>query len=240
MVNGISHARLGIPDYPLALDQHEQYVKALESCGLEVMVLEPDEAFPDSTFIEDTCLVTPHGAILTNPGAASRKGEIEAVAQAIASLGLPLEKIFHPGTLDAGDIMMAGTHYYVGLSQRTNSEGILQLSCLLAKYGYTCSSISLATVLHLKTGISYLENNCLLAWGEFLTKPELKNFTLLPVDEQEAYAANAVWINGRVLVAKGFPKTKKMIEKQGYATLEVDLSEFRKLDGGLSCLSLRF
>ena len=110
----------------------------------------------------------------------------------------------------------------------------------MGKYGYTCSSISLETVLHLKTGISYLENNRLLALGEFLTKPELEKFTRLPVEPQEAYAANSLWINGRVLVAKGFPKTKEMIEQHGYATLEVDVSEFKKLDGGLSCLSLRF
>jgi dimethylargininase len=95
-------------------------------------------------------------------------------------------------------------------------------------------------VLHLKTGISYLENNTLVAGGEFLTKPEFQNFSILPVDEQEAYAANCVWINGSVLVPKGFPRTKHLIEQEGYTAIEVDVSEFRKLDGGLSCLSLRF
>lgn len=240
MVNGISHAKLGKPDYNLAMHQHGLYVKALESCGLEVMVLEPDEAFPDSTFIEDTCLVTPACAIITNPGAPSRKGEVEAVKQAMESLGLTLEKIFDPGTLDAGDIMMEGNHYYVGLSRRTNQEGYLQLRSILERVGYTCSSISLETVLHLKTGISYLENNRLLAFGEFLIKPELEKFILLPVEPQEAYAANSLWINGQVLMPMGFPKTKERIQENGYATLEVDVSEFRKLDGGLSCLSLRF
>lgn len=240
MVNGISHANLGKPDYSLALHQHGLYVKALESCGLEVMVLEPDEAFPDSTFIEDTCLVTPGCAIITHPGAPSRKGEVEAVKQAMETLGLTTEKIVHPGTLDAGDIMMEGNHYYVGLSERTNPEGYRQLRSILERHGHTSSSISLETVLHLKTGISYLENNRLLAFGEFLTKPELEKFILLPVEPQEAYAANSLWINGQVLVPMGFSKTKRMIEKNGYATIEVDVSEFRKLDGGLSCLSLRF
>jgi len=240
MVNGISHANLGKPDYSLAMHQHSQYVKALESCDLDVIVLEADEAFPDSTFIEDVCLVTPHCAIITNPGADTRKGEIHAIRTAMESLELPIEKIQGPGTLDAGDIMMKGSHYYAGLSQRTNKEGFGQLKAILEKYGLTSSAIPLTTMLHLKTGISYLENNCLLAFGEFLTKPELTQFTLLEVDEQESYAANSVWINGQVILPAGYLKTKKMIEENGYTTIEVDVSEFRKLDGGLSCLSLRF
>jgi dimethylargininase len=240
MVRGITQAKFGKPDYALAMQQHSQYVTALESCGLDIIVLEADEAFPDSTFIEDTCLVTPHCAIITNPGADTRKGEIHAVRTAMESLGLTIEKTQGPGTLDAGDIMMTGNHYYVGLSQRTNKEGYGQLKAILEKYGLTSSAIPLTTMLHLKTGISYLENNCFLAFGEFLTKPELKRFTLLPVDEQESYAANSVWINGQVILPMGYTKTKEMIEESGYTTIEIDVSEFKKLDGGLSCLSLRF
>jgi len=240
MVKGISHANLGKPDYSLAVEQHSRYVEVLESCGLDVLVLEADEAFPDSTFIEDTCLVTPRCAIITNPGAETRKGEIHAVKTAIKSLGLTMEKIAAPGTLDAGDVMMKGNHYYVGLSLRTNQAGFAQLSSILEKHGMTASAIPLTTVLHLKTGVSYLENNTLLAFGEFLTKPVFQNFSILPVDEHEAYAANSVWINDKVIVPMGFPKTKKMIEDNGFTTMEANLSEFRKLDGGLSCLSLRF
>lgn len=240
MVNGISHANLGKPDFALALEQHARYRKALESCGLEVIVLEADEAFADSTFIEDTCLVTPRCAIITNPGAGTRKGEIASIGTALDSFGMAMEAIKAPGTLDAGDVMMKGNHYYVGLSQRTNLQGFEQLSSILEKYQMTASAVPLSTVLHLKTGISYLENDCFLAFGEFLTKPAFEKFLLLPVDPQEAYAANCVWINDRVLVPGGFPKTQKMIEEKGYATLQVDVSEFRKLDGGLSCLSLRF
>jgi dimethylargininase len=240
LVNGISNAGLGKPDYSLAMDQHARYREALETCGLEVVVLEADEAFPDSTFIEDTCLVTPHCAVLTNPGADTRRGEISSVKEAMKTLGHTMEAIQAPGTLDAGDVMMVGSHFLVGLSLRTNKKGFEQLSSILKKYGMTAAAVPLTTVLHLKTGISYLENNTLLAFGEFLNKPEFQNFTLLPVDEREAYAANSVWINDRVLVPMGFPKTKYLIEEKGYTTIEVDASEFRKLDGGLSCLSLRF
>ncbi|MCP3943321.1 MAG: N(G),N(G)-dimethylarginine dimethylaminohydrolase [Desulfobacteraceae bacterium] len=240
MVKGISRANLGKPDYFLAIKQHGQYVKALESCGLDVTVLEADEAFADSTFIEDTCLVTPSCAVITNPGAETRNGEIHKVRTSMEEFGLPMEEIQTPGTLDGGDVMMAGNHYYVGLSQRTNREGFEQLRSILKKYKMTASAIPLTTVLHLKTGISYLENNYLLAHGKFLTLPEFQKFSILPVDEQEAYAANCIWINDQVIWPKGFPKTKKMIKEKGFNIIEVDVSEFRKLDGGLSCLSLRF
>ncbi len=240
MVNGISAAGLGKPDYKLALKQHNNYIHALKECGLKVMVLDPDENFPDSTFIEDTCLITPRCAIITNPGAASRKDETISVLKAVKELGLSVEHIQSPGTLDAGDIMMVKNHYFTGLSERTNIDGASQLNTILTTYGYTSSFIKLESVLHLKTGISYLENNNLLAFGEFLTQPELKSFNILEVVLNESYAANSVWINGKVLVPKEFFKTAEMIKNAGYQIIEVDVSEFRKLDGGLSCLSLRF
>ncbi|RLC25720.1 MAG: N(G),N(G)-dimethylarginine dimethylaminohydrolase [Deltaproteobacteria bacterium] len=240
MINGISNADLGKPDFDLALTQHKNYIQALKQCGLKVIVLDSDENFPDSTFIEDACLVTPRCAIITNPGAASRRDETIQISEEIKKLDRPVEKIQSPGTLDAGDVMMVGNHYFTGLSKRTNIEGASQLDKILKKYGYTSSTIKLENVLHLKTGISYLENNNLLAFGEFLTKPELKKFNILKVDLKESYAANSVWINDKVLVPKGFPKTAEMIKRAGYQTIEMDVSEFRKLDGGLSCLSLRF
>ena len=240
MVNGITHANLGPPDYCLACRQHDRYIRALESCGLIVTVLDADDAFPDSTFIEDTCLVTDCCTVITRPGAASRRGETRAVARAMARFERPLARITAPATLDAGDVMQVGSHFYVGISARTNAAGVSRLEQILAPHGYTVSAIPLTTVLHLKTGVSYLENRRLLAWGEFVDRPEFASFTLLEVADPEAYAANSVWINGRVLVPAGFENTRALIESFGYDTLAVDVSEFRKLDGGLSCLSLRF
>lgn len=240
MINGICSAGLGRPDYDLARNQHDAYIKALKSCGLDVEILDADEAFPDSTFIEDTCLVTPHCIIITNPGADSRKGEVVSVQSAVENIGRPVEKILSPGTLDAGDVMMVKDHYYIGLSDRTNTEGAHQLEKILDKYKMTSSTVSLKSVLHLKTGVSYLERNNLLCVGEFLTKSELQQFNLLSVEDEEAYAANSVWINDTVLVPEGFPETLKMIQNEGYKTIEINVSEFRKLDGGPSCLSLRF
>ena len=126
------------------------------------------------------------------------------------------------------------------LSERTNKHGAEQLINILNKYGMTGSTVTLKNVLHLKSGVSYLENDILLAAGEFLTKAEFQKYNLVKIDDDESYAANSLWINDKVLVPKGFPKTKKKIEKLGYITIEVDVSEFQKLDGGLSCLSLRF
>lgn len=240
MISGITTAGLGQPEYELALTQHGAYVRTLEACGLTVTTLPAQEAYPDSVFIEDTCLMTPRCAVITNPGADSRKGETAAVRDAVAPFGLPVETISAPGTLDAGDIMMVGTQFYVGLSDRTNPEGYAQLSAILGRYGMGATAVPLKSVLHLKTGISYLENDTLLVWGEFTDKPELAGFDRIRVPEDEGYAANSLWINDIVLVPEGYERTRGMIEQRGYKTLALDVSEFRKLDGGLSCLSLRF
>jgi dimethylargininase len=240
MVLGLTEAKLGLPDFENATIQHQKYVDALMQCGLDVTVLDSDNQFPDSTFVEDTALLTPHCAIIMNPGALSRKEEVISMTETIKQFYKNIEYVKSPGTADAGDIMMVGKHFYIGLSGRTNAEGANQIIIILQKHGLDGSTVSLKEVLHLKTGVSYLENNNLVASGEFITKPEFQKFNLLKVSADESSAANCVWINDFVLIAKGFPKTKQTIENAGYKTIEVDVSEFRKLDGGLSCLSLRF
>jgi dimethylargininase len=240
MINGLTDANLGQPDYQKALQQHEAYVSALIDCGLKVKVLEADENFPDSTFVEDPALLTPHCAIITNPGASSRRGEIVTMKNAVSEFYSNIEEIVSPGTVEAGDIMMVGNHYYIGLSARTNQNGAEQVISILNKYGMTGSVIRLEKVLHLKTGLAYLENNNLVVCGEFLSDPELKKFNFVEITEDESYAANCIWINDKVLIPSGYPKAKQSIVNAGYSVIELDMSEFRKLDGGLSCLSLRF
>ena len=240
MINGLTSANLGLPDFKKALVQHQDYIAALKECGLEVTILDADENFPDSTFVEDVALLTPFCAIITNPGAATRQQEIQSMIPVIKDFYKDIEFIQAPGTVEAGDIMMVADHYYIGLSARTNQAGAEQMINILEKYKMTGSVVSLTEVLHLKTGLGYLENNNLMASGEFLTKAEFQQYNLLEVDRDEAYAANSVWVNDIVLTPKGFPKTKKRIEAAGYIVREVDVSEFQKIDGGLSCLSLRF
>lgn len=240
MVNGITSASLGTPNFLNATIQHENYVNVIRKLGLQVEVLESNEQFPDSVFVEDTALLTPSFAVITNPGALSRNGEIAAMEIELKKFFPTIDHINFPGTLDAGDVMMVGKHFYIGLSLRTNRTGAEQLIYILKKYGFTGSTISLKSVLHLKTGVSYLDNNYLLACGEFLTKTDFGKYHIIEVPMAESYAANSLWINGSVLVPKGFPKTLNLIKREGFSTIEVDVSEFRKLDGGLSCLSLRF
>ncbi len=240
LINGITTARLGSPDYDLAVKQHQEYVDVLKESGLEVIIMEADENYPDSVFVEDTALLTQWFAVITNPGAASRKGEVFEMNRLIENLFPIVESISTPGTLDAGDVMMTGNHFYIGLSERTNLFGANQLIGILAKYGLIGSTVTLKDILHLKSGASYLENNNMLITNAFKDKPEFRKYNLILVDDDESYAANSLWVNGKVLVPKGFPKTKGKIEGVGYSTIEVDVSEFRKLDGGLSCLSLRF
>ncbi|MDT8393735.1 MAG: arginine deiminase family protein [Bacteroidales bacterium] len=237
---GLSSAGLGKPDYSLALRQHHEYVRALEICRLEVTVLPPDEEYPDSTFVEDTALLTRYIAITTRPGAESRLGEINEVHRAVGSYYENIFTIHEPGTLEAGDVMMAGEHFYIGISERTNREGARQLLQILEHHGITASLVEVPGMLHLKTGISYLENNTFLAVDTFRMHPEFRHRNIIPVPNHEAYAANSLWVNGMVLVPQGFPITLKNIRNTGYETIELDISEFRKLDGGLSCLSLRF
>jgi dimethylargininase len=240
MIHGINSVTLGKPDYSLALDQHREYVEALRSLGLEVTVLEPDSRFPDSTFVEDVALCTAGLTVITNPGAASRKGEQVDMERVIGSFYDTIEHIESPGTLEAGDVMMTGRHFYIGISDRTNHEGADQLIQILEKCQMTGEKIGLKQLLHLKSGISYLEDNNLLVQKEFINHPAFNSFRKIEVGHHEAYAANSLWVNGTVLVPSGFPITRSNIEQAGYPTISLDVSEFEKLDGGLSCLSLRF
>ena len=151
-----------------------------------------------------------------------------------------IEYIKAPGALEGGDVMMVGDCFYVGRSARTNAEGIRQFAAILARYGFDCVEVPLEKVLHLKTGVNYIENNNMLVSGEFVEKECFAKFNHIVIPESEAYAANCIWMNGTVIVPEGYPATLKAIQDAGYPTITVDTSEFRKIDGGLSCLSLRF
>jgi len=240
MIDGLTSLSLGRPDFLKAMEQHNLYVDALRSCGLEVMILEADSQFPDSVFVEDVALCTSECAIVTNPGAPSRNGEKIKIRPVLESYYTQVESIESPGNLDAGDVMMVGKHYYIGISERTNIHGAEQLIVFLERYGMTASMVPLKKMLHLKSGLSYLEHNHLLISGEFIDHPAFADFQKIEVDPDESYAANSLWVNSTVLVPAGFPRTLAKIKQAGYHTLILDMSEFRKLDGGLSCLSLRF
>lgn len=240
MMDGLTTAGLGIPDYHLACEQHLAYMKALEICGTNVITLPADSRFPDSVFVEDPAVLLGNAAVLTMPGAMSRRGEVDGMKEVLSEYFPVLEKIHLPGTLDGGDVIEIEDHYFIGLSGRTNREGARQLTLILEGYGKTSETITLKNYLHLKTGIACLGNHTLLVAGELKQCSEFREFKRIEVDDEEEYAANSIMINGRVITPAGFPKTQEKLELAGYETIPVDTSEFRKLDGGVSCLSLRF
>jgi dimethylargininase len=238
--DGLTSVNLGKPDFILATKQHSDYVNVMSNLNIRVNVLPEHNSFPDSTFIEDVALCTSTFSVITNPGAESRKGEVNGMRQVLEEYYDVIEEIRSPGTLEGGDVMMVGDRFYIGISERTNENGAEQLKVILRRHGLQGITVGLKRMLHLKSGVSYLENNTLLVCGEFKNKKEFSGFKRIEVDDDASYSANSLWVNGKVLVPEGFPKTLYKIEKAGFETLVIDVSEFRKVDGGLSCLSLRF
>jgi dimethylargininase len=241
LIDGITSApELGKPDYKTAIKQHDDYIEALKSCELEVTELQADERFPDSCFIEDVAVCTKKFAMIAKPGASSRREEEKEIIEVIKKFYNNLEYIKEPGTLEGGDVMMVGDHFYIGLSKRTNREGAEQLIEVLKKYGMSGSIVEISEMLHLKSGLAYLGDNILLVTGEFINNLEFKKFNKIMIDEEEIYSANCIRVNDYVLVPAGSPETKEKIKAAGFKVIVVDTSEYRKVNGGLSCLSLRF
>ncbi|HKB67051.1 MAG TPA: arginine deiminase family protein [Pyrinomonadaceae bacterium] len=241
--HGLTRVALGAPDYKRALRQHAAYCEALERCGLQLTHLEPDENYPDSTFVEDTAVLTPAVGVLTRPGAASRRGEVESIKETVNHLCPRIDSIQGPGTLDGGDVCEAGNHFFIGLSERTNEAGAMQLAKLLASSGYNSSLVDIGSVkdiLHLKSGLAYLGDNRLVVIDALANRKEFRGYELVRVKVDEEYAANCVWVNDYVLLAAGYPAFEQTLKGLGYATIPLEMSEFQKMDGGLSCLSLRF
>jgi dimethylargininase len=244
---GLSSAAEGPPDIGCALEQHAAYVEALRDHGLTVTCLQPDEAYPDGTFVEDTAIVTGRGAVLTRPGALSREGEIRSMAACLRQFYADLPAIAVPGTVDGGDVCEADGHFLIGVSARTNAHGAQQMAQHLGELGYTSGIIDIKSnpaLLHLKSGIAYLGDGRWMVGGgiqgELRSQNGIDARDVIVVSAAEAYAANCVRVNDAILVAAGYPEMSAALESRGCRTVQLDMSEFRKMDGGLSCLSLRF
>lgn len=240
---GITTSGLGPPDLALALEQHEAYCLALERLGLSLVRLAPDAGFPDSTFVEDAAIVTARGAMLTRPGAASRAGEVPALGAALGPWFPEPDAITAPGTVDGGDVCEAGPHFFIGLSARTNAEGAGQLAGWLEQRGFGSSVIDIRRMpglLHVKTGLSWLGGRRLLAAEEVAGHEALAGWDVVRVPAGEEYAANCLRINDTVLIPHGCPETAALLGGLGYVVVSLEMSEYRKMDGGLSCLSVRW
>jgi dimethylargininase len=231
------------PDFRKALEQHTAYCRALTACGVDVTVMPADESYPDGTFVEDTFVIADRVAIATRPGAKTRLGEVESVATALRSFRAAFEQIEAPGTLDGGDICQVDNHFLIGLSARTNQAGAAQLAAILARHQYTSSMIDIRnhrSLLHLKSGIAYLGEQRFLIASGFPPTDRLAHADVIEVDPEEMYAANAVRVNDEIFIASGFPTLSGTLNRLGYRIRALEMSEFAKMDGGLSCLSLRF
>jgi dimethylargininase len=246
--DGLTSAAEGAPDIERALGQHASYAQALRDCGLDVNCLEPDAMYPDGTFVEDTSIVTERGAILARPGAPSREGEVRSMGDCLRNFYPELPRIAAPGTVDGGDICEADGHFLIGVSARTNAHGAHQLAQHLGRWGYTSSTIDIRgdpALLHLKSGIAYLGAGLWAAVGagieaQLRSQHGINIRDLIRVPPSESYAANCVRVNGVVFVADGYPQMSDALRSRGLRAVHLDMSEFRKMDGGLSCLSLRF
>jgi dimethylargininase len=240
---GLTSVQMGVPRYERVLQQHARYCDALRACGLTITTLDADLDHPDSTFVEDTAVVTAHSAILTRPGARSREGEVAAIRPALSCFFSAVREIEAPGTVDGGDICEAEDQFFLGLSQRTNEEGARQLAALLTGEGYGSAIVDvrgMKSILHLKSGISYIGDRTLVVMEEMADHELFQGYELIRVSAQESYGANCVRVNDRVLVAAGFPLLTAELSARGFHPLVLEMSEFQKMNGGLSCLSLRF
>jgi dimethylargininase len=241
--DGLTRVDLGKPSVALALEQHRKYCAALRECGLALIELPADDAYPDSTFVEDTAILTARWAIRCRPGADSRAGEAESIARELGKHFPRIDAIEAPGSVDGGDICEVGEHFFIGISDRTNAEGAAQLAALLANRGCTSSTVDIRgidSILHLKSGIAYVGDGRIVLIDALREHPAFAGYEKIRVEPGEEYAANCIRVNDRVLVASGYPRLSDALARLGYSPLPLDMTEYHKMDGGLSCLSLRF
>jgi dimethylargininase len=232
----VTHLERRPVDAALARRQWEAYVDALRAAGWEPVELPPADDCPDGVFVEDVLVVHDGVAVVTRPGAESRRPELDGVAEASAGLGLAVERIEAPGTLDGGDVLRVGTTVYVGLTGRTNADGIEQLRAILAPRGADVVAVPVGGVLHLKSAVTALPDGSIVGWPASVG--ELAAFPLL-VEMPEESGAHVVLLGGaKLMLAAGCPRSVELLGSLGYEPAVVDIGEFEKLEGCVTCLSV--
>ena len=229
---------LGSPNVADLHAQHQSYLEVLQSLGLKLEILPALEQFPDSYFVEDVAIVVPEVGVITRPGADSRRHETDYIQEAVAAYR-ELAFIESPGTLDGGDVLIVEKHCMVGLSARTNRAGAEQLANTLKPYGYRTDIVDVPEALHFKSSVNFIDKDCLLVTSNCLSFDCLQGYKKLTVPEDEHYAANVVWMNDKILAASHYPGTLDLLEKSGFDVIPMPVTEIEKMDGGLTCLSLR-
>ena len=241
ITGGLRAVDLGAPDLALMRRHHADYVAALKSTGATVIELPALEAFPDAVFVEDTALCLPPGAVIMRPGAPSRLGEAAEMAPHLAALYGAVAWITGPGFIEGGDILTTGHEVLVGRSARTDAAGIAELAGIVARWGYNLREVATPPgVLHFKTDCSLLDPETILATPRLDASGCFKGYRVIHTGDGEEAAANAIRFNDSVLMAAGFPRTAERLAAAGFTVRQIGNSECAKLDGGMSCLSLRF
>ena len=233
----LSHLARAPIDAALLAEQHAAYVAGLESCGVEVQVLDPLPGHPDALYVEDTAIVLDEVAVLTRPGAESRRGELPTIEAALA----PHRTLLHveePGTVDGGDVCVCDDVLYVGWSDRTNHPGLKQLAHLLLEHGCTVKAVEVEGCLHLKSAVTRLDPERLLVCPARLNLERVRGMELVPVPPDEPDGANVLAVGGRVLCSAAYPRTNELLADRGYDVLELDLSELHKMEAAVTCPSL--
>ena len=241
LVDGLRSVDTGQPDYDVFIKDHANYIETLKSTGAKVTVLDALEAFPDSVFVEDAVLCLPKGAIIMRPGAPSRLGEAEAIKSIISELYTQVEQIKGPGFIEGGDILVTETEVLVGRSARTDKAGIEELTSIIGQWGYTLREVDTPQgVLHFKTDCSLLDEKTILSTKRLAQAGCFENYDVIITADGEEACANAIRFNDYVIMPDGFPETERKLLEKGYVVRKIGNTEAAKLDGGMSCLSLRF
>lgn len=226
-------------DIDLAIAQHHEYERALSEMGARVLSLPEQPDLPDAVFVEDPLLVFDEIAVVTRPGAASRRAECDSLAEAIAPFRA-VHRLAEPATLEGGDVMRVGRDVFVGLSSRTNTAGIYQLSRTLAPFGYKVHPVEVRGCLHLKSACCSLGDGKILIHRHWLDTAPLRNFQLIDVAPDEPSAANVLRIADTVLMPAAFPHTQEIVRRQGLAVRTLDISEMMKAEAAVTCSSVLF
>lgn len=217
--------------------QHEAYERALADAGYRIERLKSDADMPDSVFIEDTAIVLDELAVITRPGAVSRRGEVPAVADALEA-HRAVRRIEAPATIDGGDVLVVGRSVFVGLSSRTNREAVRQLRSIVASDGYTVCEAAIEDCLHLKSAVTALNDDTLLMNPRLVNPQAFAGFEIIEVDPEETMAANALRLRDRIIFPSAFPRTAARLRSNGFRLTTVDASELAKAEGAVTCCSL--
>jgi dimethylargininase len=221
----------------IARAQHHEYVNALTSIGCQVVELPAEADLPDSVFVEDTAFILDEVAVITRPGADSRKPETESIIRAL-SPHRALVQVTAPATVDGGDVLVLGHDIYVGISTRSNDAAIHQLRELLDIYGYKVTGVEMHDCLHLKTALTKVDDSTLLINPNWVDTSHFKDFDWIEVDPSEPFAANCLPVNGQIIYPTSFPKTRAKLEARGYKVKAVSVDELAKAEGAVTCCSL--